>query len=208
MGKVSRPRLFHTVRPVQLIYNSGKTSESKTDLKTPGELAKVGLAQLVPDKVLLDKLNVKDKFQHHVEQAQNKVLTNRWYLASPRLLKPYIAGFLTRPIGFGLSFFIIHEITAIVPLISLWYFFIKFDWIPVDLPTEFIAKGVSILTEKLTNVPDSKLIYDKASIIIAGANAYAATKLLMPFRLPLSILLTPWFDRAVVQRVKSLFSRK
>ncbi|KAF8850495.1 hypothetical protein BDZ45DRAFT_542450, partial [Acephala macrosclerotiorum] len=60
----------------------------------------------------------------------------------PKFLQPYTRGLLNAPISHLISFLILHEITAIVPLISLASLFHYTSWLP-SLWSEGEGKAVS-----------------------------------------------------------------
>ncbi|AOA60405.1 hypothetical protein PP7435_CHR1-1092 [Komagataella phaffii CBS 7435] len=141
---------------------------------------------------------------------EERLMQNKYYRRCPRFFRPYIGEFITSPVKFGVSFVILHEITAIVPFISFWYLMMKYDWIPLDLPQEFLTRGTEIISKKLNDMDQQRLgsLFDKTKLIMSGANAYAMTKMLLPFRVPLCFLLTPWFERWVVNPIMRLFKRE
>ncbi|KAG7886800.1 hypothetical protein KL938_000453 [Ogataea parapolymorpha] len=130
---------------------------------------------------------------------------SRWYRWTPRILKPYARSMTMRPLGFGISFAILHEITAIVPFLGLWWFFLHYNWVPLDVPQDLLARGAEVLSKGLINL-DVDLV-EKTKIVTAGANAYAATKLLLPVRLPVCFALAPFFDRWCVKPIQMAWRR-
>ncbi|ODV86961.1 hypothetical protein CANARDRAFT_185859, partial [[Candida] arabinofermentans NRRL YB-2248] len=137
------------------------------------------------------------------------LMKNKYYMKSPRFLRPYVKSVMLRPMQFGLSIVILHELTAIIPFLGFWYIFLKYDFIPLELPQEYIAKGLDVITKSVSNT--SMDLEEKIRIASAGANSYALTKLLIPIRIPFSVILAPWFDRWVVRpfgRVLGLIFRR
>ncbi|KAG7803614.1 hypothetical protein KL944_001567 [Ogataea haglerorum] len=131
---------------------------------------------------------------------------SRWYKWTPRILKPYARSMTMRPLGFGISFAILHEITAVVPFLGLWWFFLHYNWVPLNLPQDLLARGAEVLSKGLINL-DVDLV-EKTKIVTAGANAYAATKLLVPVRLPVCFALAPLFDRWCVRPIQMAWRRR
>ncbi|ODV94220.1 hypothetical protein PACTADRAFT_81817 [Pachysolen tannophilus NRRL Y-2460] len=143
------------------------------------------------------------------KEENDKLLLNKYYRRTPNFLKPYVKTFIQNPIGSGVSFVILHEITAIVPFISLWWLFIHYDYVPFELPQEFVQKGLEVVSKTVMEISDEKLhnVYDKSKLIMAGANAYAATKMVLPLRIPLSVLLTPYMENYIVGPIGNLFKK-
>ncbi|KAG7811987.1 hypothetical protein KL921_002253 [Ogataea angusta] len=139
------------------------------------------------------------------EERMARLEQSRWYKWTPRILKPYARSMTMRPLGFGISFAILHEITAIVPFLGLWWFFLHYNWVPLDVPQDLLARGAEVLSKGLINL-DVDLV-EKTKIVTAGANAYAATKLLLPVRLPVCFALAPFFDRWCVRPIQMAWRR-
>ena len=68
---------------------------------------------------------------------------------------------MNAPVSHVVSFLILHELTAIVPLLSLWYLFHQFpDMLPsFDLPTWAIDKGTKIIDDAMNKYDFACLLY-------------------------------------------------
>lgn len=133
----------------------------------------------------------------------------------PKFLQPFTTRFINAPILHVTSFLILHELTAVVPLVGLWY---VFHQNPGYIPNlDFAALGLDKITEMLDksmakfDFSDYSL-NEKANFIIEGAYAYIVVKTLAPIRIFVSLSLMPFFSRWFVvpfnKGIKSIFSRK
>lgn len=127
----------------------------------------------------------------------------------PKFLRPYTTDFMHAPISHVTAFIVLHELTAIVPLIGLWYVFHQHhEWIPMDLPTWALDKGMAVIDKGLDKWDFSDYsVTEKAKFIMEGTYAYAITKALFPFRLMFSVSMMPWFARWFVVPITRAFSR-
>ncbi|CDK29456.1 unnamed protein product [Kuraishia capsulata CBS 1993] len=185
------PSSFKHTLAAQLLF------KSKAEVKKP-KAVQVNSEQSIP---------LKDDIIDLSEDKEAKLLKNKYYRRMPRILKPYMRSFMLRPIGFGVSFAVLHEITAIIPFLGFWWFFMYINWMPFHLPAEVVHKGIDMINSALANKDIGGLV-DKAQLVMAGANAYALTKVFLPIRIPICFVLAPWFDRWVIQPITNLFSSK
>lgn len=128
----------------------------------------------------------------------------------PKFMKPYTINFVNRPVTNLVSFLILHELTAIVPLIGIWYVFYKYDIsVPLDLPEWAINKGTKIIDSSLKSWDLTDFTFnDKFNLIMKGAYSYVIVKMLLPVRLMFSFLCTPLFTRFFVDPITGIFGRK
>ncbi|KAG5360667.1 MIOREX complex component 11 [Yarrowia sp. B02] len=135
----------------------------------------------------------------------------------PRFIRPLASRFKNAPVSYVTSFLIVHEITAIVPLFGLWWYFNHYDFVPPGLPDWLIVKGMSVIDKLLESQGWSFLnMENSARVVMQGAAAYALVKATLPVRIPISLVLTPPFarwifiptTRGVGRLFKNLFSRK
>lgn len=114
----------------------------------------------------------------------------------PRFIRPLASRFKNAPLSYVTSFLIVHEITAILPLFGLWWYFNKYDFIPPGLPDWLIVKGMSVIDKLLETQGWSFLnMENSARVVMQGAAAYALVKATLPVRIPISLLMTPPFAR-------------
>jgi len=129
----------------------------------------------------------------------------------------------TAPISHITSFLILHELTAIVPLVSLFSAFHYFNYLP-----PYISEGAWVKegVEKFGGYfrrkgwlgddgsrRDVSYRYGEGAtrVLVEVGAAWAVTKALLPLRLILSVWATPWFARWFVLpltgRIGRLFGR-
>ncbi|KAM9900878.1 hypothetical protein OXX69_005741 [Metschnikowia pulcherrima] len=131
----------------------------------------------------------------------------------PRFLRPYTTQFITAPVSHVTAFVILHEITAIVPLIGIWYTLHQYhDTLMVsalDLPSWALEKGTRIIDKAMQDYDfGSYSISEKIRFIKEGAYAYVIVKSLFPVRLAFSILGMPWFAKWFVLPFTKMFKKK
>lgn len=114
----------------------------------------------------------------------------------PRFIRPMASRFKNAPVSYVTSFLLVHEITAIVPLFGLWWYFNRNDFVPPGLPDWLIVKGMAVIDKLLESQGWSFLNMENSSrVVMQGAAAYALVKATLPVRIPISLLLTPPFAR-------------
>lgn len=153
----------------------------------------------------------------------------------PKRLKKYTSRLRNAPVSHIVSFLILHEITAIVPVFALFGVFHYTNWIPVGWMTEhfggYVQSGVARFERYFSrkgwfgfnqdNIPEKGGSSEqtgeaierwqsgdqKYTILIEVALAYAITKALLPLRIIASVSATPWFAGVLV-RTRRLLTRK
>ena len=154
----------------------------------------------------------------------------------PRRLQKYTNGLRNAPVPHIVSFLILHEITAIVPLFALFGLFHYTDYVPVSYMSEhfggYVQEGLARFEKYFkrkgwfgfskdeaapANVPGEeqpkdamdrwKSGDDRYKFVVEIALAYAITKALLPIRIIGSVWATPWFARGLM-RVKGAFTKK
>lgn len=128
----------------------------------------------------------------------------------PKFLQPYTKQFVNAPFSHVTAFLILHELTAIVPLVGIWYILHKYHiTVPLDLPSWAIDKGTKIIDTSLKNFDFTDFTFnDKFNFVMEGAYAYVMVKFLLPVRLMFSLSCMPWFARVAVLPVTGLFKKK
>ncbi|CCK67912.1 Mrx11p KNAG_0A02230 [Huiozyma naganishii CBS 8797] len=105
------------------------------------------------------------------------------------------------------SFFILHEITAIVPLFAPWYLFYTFplmeNW---DLSQYELLSRCNDAIERL--VGDRYGQFEKHRLILTGAVAYSLVKLLGPVRIFISLWGAPYMGRYLTMPFQKLASAR
>lgn len=69
----------------------------------------------------------------------------------PGPFKKYGQRLVNSPMSHVVSFLTIHEISAVVPFLGLWYAFHKLGFMPTDLPSWVIIKGTGFI-EKIVSI--------------------------------------------------------
>lgn len=131
----------------------------------------------------------------------------------PRVLRPYTTRFIGAPLSHVTAFLVLHELTAIVPLVGLWYVFHQHHDVfmagTMDLPAWAMEKGTKVIDKAMADWDFGNYsVNDKLKFIMEGAYAYVVVKALFPVRLAVSLLGMPWFARWFVVPFTRLFSRK
>lgn len=155
---------------------------------------------------------------------------------SPKFLRPTLTSLKEAPISNVTAFFILHEITAIVPLLGLASAFHYFHWLPPWLAEgAWVSEGVEKFgryarkkgwvtdedeqnLEQVTNEGHVRLSEKRTTSgwfnpgeettrwIVEFATAYAVVKALLPFRIAMSVWASPWFASWVVIPVTTVAS--
>jgi len=137
----------------------------------------------------------------------------------PSFLRPYTRRLINAPVSHVTSFLILHEITAVVPLLGLFGLFHYSNWLPEawkegktvregveKFSRYFRRKGWVAEDEDDTAGRSAKWTGEQGvRVVLEVAVAYAITKALLPARLILSVWATPWFARVFVLPLTGLF---
>ncbi|CZR56616.1 uncharacterized protein PAC_06505 [Phialocephala subalpina] len=168
------------------------------------------------------------------KETRTRARINRLHTRLPKFLQPYTRGLLNAPISHLVSFLILHEITAVVPLVGLAGLFHYTNWLPRTwVEGRWVGEGVERFGRyfgrkgwfgftkegRETNPEgDGEVSIESeekrwhvneqgSRILVEVATAYAITKVFLPARILLSVWGTPWFARVVVGRVGGLFGK-
>lgn len=125
----------------------------------------------------------------------------------PKFLRNYTAKFVNAPFSHLIAFIVLHEITAIVPLIGIWYYLHQHPgFIPLDLPQWALTKGAKVIDSAMGQFDWSFNTSDKLAVIMEGAYAFTIVKLFLPVRVIISLWGMPWFAKWFVLPITNLFS--
>ncbi|KAI5951846.1 hypothetical protein KGF54_004921 [Candida jiufengensis] len=125
----------------------------------------------------------------------------------PKFLRNYASKFVNAPFSSLVAFIILHEITAIVPLIGIWYYIHQHPgFIPLDLPQWAISKGAKVMDSMMGKFDWNLNTADKFSVIVEGAYAFTIVKFLLPIRVVISLYFMPWFARWFILPITNIFS--
>lgn len=200
-------RLFTRTTPALLFKQSRSPLLSASDLVPPttsnGNVNEIGVDPTASSAPLHDKRPGDDpKYDNH------KILKR-----VPRFLRPYTTQFIYAPVSHVTAFLILHELTAIVPLVGVWYalhqYHDVFMGLTLDLPDWALEKGTKVM-DKVLQDWDFKdySLNEKMQFITEGAYAYVIVKALFPVRLAVSLFGMPFFAKWFVLPFTRFFVRK
>lgn len=162
--------------------------------------------------------------------AQSQSRISRLESRLPPFLRRYTTPLRSAPVSHITAFLLLHEITAVVPLLGLTAAFHYFDWLPSWFAEgELVKEGV----EKFGRYARRKGWIDDEErgrlatgaegggnaagwwgvgeggvrLVVELATAWAVTKVLLPVRLVLSVWATPWFAKWSVLPVMRVFGK-
>ncbi|SGZ56760.1 CIC11C00000003134 [Sungouiella intermedia] len=179
---------LHTSRPA-LLFNKKAAPVQPVEQSNPPPLQNAA----IPDDVAYNKHPILSKV--------------------PKFLRPYTTQFIHAPVSHVTAFIILHEITAIVPLIGTWYVLHQYHDLfmtaSMDLPAWAIEKGTKIIDKAMADWDFGTYSFnEKVRFIMEGAYAYVIVKALFPVRLAFSLIGMPWFAKWFVLPFTKMFSRK
>ncbi|TLS26350.1 hypothetical protein PpBr36_05552 [Pyricularia pennisetigena] len=159
----------------------------------------------------------------------------RFVARLPRPLRPYVVRLESAPLSHAAAFLILHELTAIVPLLALFALFHYTDlhvapvaWVAerygpyveeglAKFERYFRRKGWFGLDKAAAGDGEQDSTTDALTkvqaaqgpyrVVVEVALAYAITKAMLPLRIAGSLWATPWFAGVIV-RAKSLFRKR
>ncbi|KAI8930302.1 hypothetical protein BC831DRAFT_382556, partial [Entophlyctis helioformis] len=102
----------------------------------------------------------------------------------------YAHHFRAAPASHLVAFAILHEATAVLPLPIIYYLLAVTD-IKIPFPETVLAEG----NRRISSA--KPLLSDDSQVMLHMATSYAIVKALMPVRVGLCFLLTPWAARCV-----------
>ncbi|CAF0859048.1 unnamed protein product [Adineta steineri] len=116
----------------------------------------------------------------------------------------YIDQLKDRPASHITAFAILHEVTAILPF-PLIYFPLK--WLNIGqylpIPIEYIQEGNKKINRVRTRYGFEPL--DESSMVLVNLSmTYAIVKILLPLRIGLSLMLTPWLASIITRSLSGL----
>ncbi|KAF2087567.1 hypothetical protein K490DRAFT_7407, partial [Saccharata proteae CBS 121410] len=139
----------------------------------------------------------------------------------PRALHPYIRPLRAAPVSHITSFLLLHEITAIAPLIALATVFHYTTWLPATVTeSAWMRDGVAKFGRYFARKGCVEAVTGPAQrdwavngggggvgmrVVLEVAAAWAVTKALLPVRLAVCVWATPWFARVGVVPVLRVF---
>ena len=176
IGCYSPIRTLHVTRCInrEILNSNHPTAEDNTDRRPFPSKEAQKLKNIIDKSKLLTRLRKNPRFSRYFDKLLE---------ASPI---PTIA-----------SFFILHELTAIIPLFSVWYLLYNWNILgDINLSGDFITQ-CSDAIERLVGTRASEFA-DKHRLIISGALSYALVKILAPARILVSLWGAPYVARWMV----------
>jgi hypothetical protein len=148
----------------------------------------------------------------------------------PKFIQPWTRPLLTAPVSHVVAFLVLHELTAIVPLIGLTGLFHYYNGLPEStVDGDWVQKKIASFSrmfirnrwtndaevEELgktheTEEIDIQALMNKGGsvrLVLEAATAWAVVKVLLPARIIASVWATPWFARVAILPVSRLFKR-
>ncbi|KAJ3161305.1 hypothetical protein HDU86_007087 [Geranomyces michiganensis] len=111
----------------------------------------------------------------------------------------------SHPASHLVSFAILHELTAIIPLPLIYYLLITSD-MSIPFPEDVLAEGNRRMSA-LCRMVGVNGLEEGSKVMLNMATAYAVVKVGMPLRIGVCLAATPWFARVAVVPVQTLFGR-
>ncbi|KAF9320957.1 hypothetical protein BG003_004240 [Podila horticola] len=120
--------------------------------------------------------------------------------------RQYAEQFKNKPASHLISFGILHEITAIVPL-PIIYFGLVETGIKIPFPEQAIEEGNNFVGKVAKYYGWNMEGADGARVMLNMATSYAVVKALMPLRLALCVWMTPWTATRIISPVMNFWRR-
>ncbi|KAI8821648.1 uncharacterized protein EV422DRAFT_489697, partial [Fimicolochytrium jonesii] len=108
--------------------------------------------------------------------------------------RKYAHQFRNHPASHLVSFALLHELTAVIPL-PLIYFLLSTTELPIPFPDDILADGNRRMGKMLKYFGVGEGIREDSKAMLYMATSYAVVKAAMPLRIGLCFVLTPWFAR-------------
>lgn len=160
----------------------------------------------LPVRTLWSKTPQKQQSAESDPYAKHPILSR-----IPKFLRPYTTRFINAPVSHVTAFVILHELTALIPLVGIWYLLHQYhDTLMVgalDLPNWAIEKGTKVIDSAMERWDwGNYSVNDKFQFIMEGAYSYVIVKSLFPVRIAFSLMGMPWFAKWFVLPFTRLFS--
>jgi hypothetical protein len=93
------------------------------------------------------------------------------------------------PLSYIVSFGILHEVTAILPL-PMFYYILKHSNVEIPFPKDMLSESNKRIN-KIRSAVGLKSMPEDSQAMLHMATSYAIVKVLMPLRIGLCVYLTP-----------------
>ncbi|KAK3845463.1 MAG: hypothetical protein J3R72DRAFT_435845 [Linnemannia gamsii] len=120
--------------------------------------------------------------------------------------RQYAEQFKNKPASHLISFGILHEITAIVPL-PIVYFALIETGVKIPFPEQAIEEGNRFVGRVAKYYGWDMESADGARTMLNMATSYAVVKALMPLRLALCVWMTPWTATRIISPAMNFWRR-
>ncbi|RIA92455.1 hypothetical protein C1645_691691 [Glomus cerebriforme] len=119
--------------------------------------------------------------------------------------RKHAAHFRSKPGSYIVSFAILHELTAIVP-IPLVYVFLSTTDIQIPFPQQVLDEGNKFINKVVTyyGYPPFE---NGSRVALNAATSYAVIKAIMPLRIAACIWMTPWTAERIIGPIMKIFKR-
>ncbi|AET38259.1 Mrx11p Ecym_2539 [Eremothecium cymbalariae DBVPG len=196
---------YHT-RPLDVIFNIGRIR-----LGTRVKLRNRSIQQISQYSNSINKTVVdKQLSKAHVYIKKSYIL--RKLYDNPRCRKYFDRLLKNGPISTVTAFLVLHEVTAVAPLLMIWYILYNLECTDLSMLPDYVNQKLtavgSPVIEKL--VKEHGQGCDKQKLITSGAIAYCIVKILYPARILLSLWAAPYFARILslpYRRLKHFYKR-
>ncbi|KAF9116952.1 hypothetical protein BGX27_008100 [Mortierella sp. AM989] len=127
---------------------------------------------------------------------------------APKLSKfrQYAEQFKNKPASHLISFGILHEITAVVPL-PIIYFALVETGVEIPFPEQAMEEGNRFVARVAKYYGWNLEGADGARAMLNMATSYAVVKALIPVRLAICVWMTPWTATRIVSPVMNFWRR-
>ncbi|KAF9178196.1 hypothetical protein BGZ51_008031 [Haplosporangium sp. Z 767] len=120
--------------------------------------------------------------------------------------RQYAEQFKNKPASHLISFGILHEVTAVVPL-PIIYFALVETGVKIPFPESAMEEGGRFVTRVAKYYNWSLEGTDGARVMLNMATSYALVKALLPLRLALCVWMTPWTATRIVSPIMNIWRR-
>ncbi|KAJ2252940.1 hypothetical protein GGI13_002983 [Coemansia sp. RSA 455] len=125
-------------------------------------------------------------------------LRRKWYTSASdkqpeRGWRRQLLAFKQRPASHITAFAVLHELTAVVPLVGVYY---ALDYLQPQMPfPQSVLEEGNRYINKLRTYAGLEQLDADSPVLLHLATSYAVVKAAAPLRIAASLALTPWFSR-------------
>ncbi|PRP80644.1 hypothetical protein PROFUN_10699 [Planoprotostelium fungivorum] len=113
--------------------------------------------------------------------------------------------FRDKPASYLLSFAILHEVTAVLPL-PIVYYTLKWTHTSIPIPQGMIEQQNAVVS-RVRKYYGYEPLDPSSRTMINMATAYAVVKLIMPLRVGVCLAATPWTATSIMTPIYNTFKR-